>query len=88
MFYIGSSTDIHVVQLMIKSLPRPQIDPPPAEGLPTPTLVPPSRPFLDIAKFQFAIAFCHVNFSLLIENLVQDFNLVGAVMSRVTLIIY
>ena len=43
--------------------------------------------FLDVLNFKFAIAFCHTNvLQSLIENLVRVFNLVGVVMSLVTLI--
>ena len=55
---------------------------PPAEGLPAPTIVP---PFLGIVKILCDRVVNH-ELQPVIENLVRNFNLVGVVMSRVTLI--
>ena len=60
---------------------HPQIDLVPSAGLPAPTLAP---PFLDSTRFLCShVLNCKPQ---LFENSVRDFNLVGAVMSRVTLI--
>ena len=64
-------------------LPHPQIDPLLVEGFPALTIVP---PFLHIAKFSVCDCVLLHELQLLIENSVQDFNLVGVVLSHVTLI--
>ena len=85
-FQYTVAIDLATITCLVCVSVRPQIDPPPAEGLLLQLLCLLHILSWTVLNFQFVTVFCRANFSLLIENSVWDFNLVGAVMSRVTLI--